>query len=229
MEQRHLVLITVNYTGGAPSLISQRRYSSASFLGVVLDSGAAKSCIGLAPALAYSKFCGRPLNMRPPTTSFVFGATQVTPLGIVYILLDTPGGTITIPVHAVDAAVPFLLGTVILDEHRLYIRNTTNELVGDGWTLPFLRSFCHYFLGLSYSNLSTAVSFFSTKELKKLHRHLRHPRPTRMFSLLQSASADDLPVETLAMIRMIVDSCEQRTAAKSAIRSATVKCSSVIA
>lgn len=208
-RQRHLLPVTVNYTGGTPSLTSRRRYSSASFLGAVLDSGAAKSCIGTAQARAYSKFCGRPLDMRPPTTSFVFGATQVTPLGIVDIMLDTPGGPISIPVHVVDAAVPFLLGADILDGHGLYIRNTTNELVGEGWTLPFLRSYGHYFLGPNTFNLATAASFFSTRELKKLHRHLRHPSPTRMFSLLQSASAADLPVETLAMIRMMVDRCEQ--------------------
>ena len=107
-----------------------------------------------------------------------------------------------------------LLGLDHLNSFELFLRQTRDVLVSEkGWQWPVRKLGSHYYLRWQDVELAlTGVAhsrIYSRRELRRLHRHFRHPSPQKLFNLLQSARLKDLPIETLRLIREITASCQQ--------------------
>lgn len=187
--------------------LTSEHLSSARFLGGVLDTGAAKSCIGLKQAKALCNISGTEMKLHPPSRNFRFGDVVSHPLGVLSAPLETPGGTIDLPIHVVKESIPLLIGADILDTQQWYIRNNTDELVSEsGWTMPMERAQGHYWLRQGFEAVLHS-NFFTKAQLFHLHRHFRHPSPGKMYNLLRRTQFDTLPAETMTILEAITDAC----------------------
>jgi hypothetical protein len=74
-----------------------------SFLGAVLDTGAAKSVIGKAHAMAYCKANNLRLSVTPSSASFRFADQVCKSLGKMMPLIPTPGIPIQLSVNVVSS------------------------------------------------------------------------------------------------------------------------------
>ena len=170
--------------------------SSRLFQGAIIDTGATRTCIGHAQARAYARMRGTTLKslIRPPRYNFSFGGHQSRPLGVIPIQLDTPQGRFVFQAHVVKEPIPLLLGIDHMEENRWFLRNTKGRLVSEeGWSWPVERVGAHYTLRWTDVELATVNVNYSRKELKRLHRHFRHPSPQKLFDLLSTTKLEDLP------------------------------------
>lgn len=195
---------------------ARERDASRPFKGALVDTGAEKSCIGRQQSLAYCARSGRKLTLRKPgkKTTFVFGVTRTNSLGTFMIEMKIGNEILRLPVHVVPEDVPFLLGAEGLYRHRMYVDNTRDVLAGAPgparsrrWESPFVRENGHYVWKAPFEK-ATNECCFSSADLRKLHRHWRHPSPLKMLSLLQRTQQKDLPPEMLAMLQEIASPCE---------------------
>ncbi len=116
------------------------------------------------------------------TNSLRFSDVTVPSLGLIEIALEVPTPRRSIPVLMDIAAVdiPALLGLDILDSEQLYADNATNRLVhrevlskpgeslqyGDRWQVPLTRYGSHLYAQMHLPR----HTFYTTKDLKRLHR-----------------------------------------------------------
>jgi hypothetical protein len=157
--------------------------SSASFLGVVLDTGAGMPCLHYRQARALCNMTGVPYEMSAGTRRFKFGDVVSEPYGILTVPLRTPGGIVPLPIHVVPHNVPLHFGADILDAQQWYIMNVTGEVLPTaGWTLPIARCQGHYWLRHGFDELPASTRFTRT-QLYHLHRHFRHPGAAKMYEL----------------------------------------------
>jgi hypothetical protein len=119
-----VVHVFLNASLGEVSALSSTR-----FLGGVLDTRAAISCVGYRQARALCNLTGVPYDLSTGTRRFTFGDVVSEPYGILTVPLRTQGGIVSLPIHVVPQNVPLLIGTYKLDSQQWYIRNVTDELV----------------------------------------------------------------------------------------------------
>ena len=119
----------------------------------------------------------------------------------------------------ISADIPALLGMDVMDENSLtpctvsnrFIKrtvvdhqNSSQSYVMDGWSVPLKR-----YEGHLYAQMSLPVlTFFSTAQLQKLHRHLFHPSSEKLYKLLKKARLEDTTPETQKMLENISSSCD---------------------
>lgn len=181
--------------------------SSTRFLGGVLDTGAAMSCVGHNQAQALCRITGTKFELEPARRKFRFGDVISYPLGMLTVPLQTPAGPIPLNLHVVKQSIPLLIGTDIFDNHRIYVKNTTDEVVSEaGWSLPFERAQGHYWLRKGFK-ATTNTMYYTRTQLYHLHRHFRHPSVGKMYDLLRRTQLTELPPETLNMLTSIKDAC----------------------
>jgi hypothetical protein len=98
-----VVPVFLNASVGDGSTLSSTR-----FLGGVLDTGAAKSCVGYRQARALCNLTGVPYELSTGTRRFKFGDVVSEPHGILTVPLRTPGGVIPLTIHVVpECASPY--------------------------------------------------------------------------------------------------------------------------
>lgn len=190
-------------------------YGSSSFRGGIIDTGAAKSCIGIDQAQAYctERAIDLKASLRPTNTHMSFGNQQAKSIGVLPIWLTSPRGYVQIDATVVQQKVPLLIGMDSMDVHGWYLRNSRNVFCSEfGWTLPVFRARGHawlspiYFKGGKIPEGEREI-LYTRQELRKLHSSFRHPSPGKLISLLRSTSMHKLPAETLAVIQQSSDDC----------------------
>ncbi len=161
------------------------------FLGAVIDTGAAKSCIGLKQAQAYAAWCGSSFKTAKSSHSFKLGDVIHQSLGTFDLILPTPTGGITFKTEIIAADVPLLIGLDVIDEHYLLADTRVNQLVHQDWVLPIIRDEGHLWV-----RWVTKVQY-TKPQLQKLHRHYRHPSASKLYALLKRVDGKKLPSSTL--------------------------------
>ena len=195
--------------------------SSADNFGFCVDIGAPRSVIGK-PQL---NFFLRDLNKTSisklnSSKSFRFGDVTVNSLGTVEIALDKPANIS--PIHVlmdiVPVHIPALLGLGVLDGECLYADNVTNRLVHrhvlsrtgeqlqyeDLWSVPLTRHQGHLYARMDFPH----CMFYTTAQLKKLHRQFADPSADKLYNLLKIAGLEAVDSSTLEEIEKIVAACE---------------------
>lgn len=118
----------------------------------------------------------------------------------------------------VPVDVPELLGLDVLDAERLCAGNVSNLLVHrqlvsrsndgttykDGWSVLIVRRDGHLYLRMCFP----ASTFYTTVQLKKLHRRFAHSSSEKLYNLLQGFGLEPLTPETLECLKEIVAGCE---------------------
>lgn len=198
------------------SFLTEGRYSANTFVGVLIDTGAAEvSTAGYAQYLAYRRVAkGAIINLSTAgQASIQFGAGD--PLSSIgSIDIETPIGNIRF--HIVEAMTPFLLSLKDMDRLGVYFNNTKNMLIGPKphLTAPIVRRFGHPFLIWDYSLASFLTEsfdmdtcFLTSTELRRLHRRFGHPSVERLQKLLTRAG-HDVDTEALKHIKKFCHHCQ---------------------
>ena len=170
-----------------------------------MDTGAAKSVIGLSQAHAYCREYRIPFAPTTSTSRFIFGDQECASLGKLNILVPCPGTDLKVCVDIVQPSVPLLLGIDTLDKHKLNVLSVENELhsVVFGWTLPLIRQQGHLYLKWH----PPSETFYSRQQLYRLHQHLFHPSAEKLLNLLKRANPENLPADTKHLLKDISKSC----------------------
>jgi Reverse transcriptase (RNA-dependent DNA polymerase) len=182
-----------------PTAYFTDRYSSARFVGVMIDTGAAQiSTAGKGQYQAYIKTFGPiPLDTsNPVSVRFGIGNTQ----SIGTITLTLPMGTAKF--HVVDTDTPFLLCLQDMDQMQMYYNNVTNQLVYPGGSYPVTRRFDHPFIMWT---VPTTIAYLTEPELRQLHRRFGHPAVERLIAVLNRAGHSDPKHQEL--LRKITQFC----------------------
>jgi hypothetical protein len=111
-----------------------------------LDTGAAKSVIGLAKAHAYCREYRIPFDHTTSTSRFIFGDPECASLGKLNIVVPYPDMDLKICVDIVHPSVPLLFGIDILDKLNVLLVENMLHSVLAGWTLPLVRQQEHLYL-----------------------------------------------------------------------------------
>ncbi|KAL2885168.1 Ribonuclease H-like domain [Ceratocystis lukuohia] len=196
-----------------PAAKDGSRYSSDEFMGLIIDTGAAKvSTAGISqfkalqalkPELALDTATKGHIKVR-------FGMGQASSLGTTVI--DTGVGSVTF--HVMDADTPFLLSLADLDRLGAFFNNTKNKLVKGAVHVNVFRRFGHAFLhlpempqGNGRDDGREGDSFFTEQELRRLHRRFGHPSVSKLHALLRKAELGD--TTTHEDLKKIQDFCHQ--------------------
>ncbi|KAM4063754.1 cwf18 domain containing protein [Hirsutella rhossiliensis] len=165
------------------------RYSQDSFQGIMPDTEM--------PPVQFRD------DRKPEPVRFGAGRLE-TPLGV--ITLNTPVGEVDF--HIVNVPTPFLLCLADMDRLGVYLNNVTNELVGNGVSVPVIRRWGHAWFFLRKQEAS--VAYLTEAELRRLHTRFGHPSVYRLHKLLNSAG-HDVEIEALEMIKKFCHYCQMKS------------------
>ncbi|EEA24070.1 conserved hypothetical protein [Talaromyces marneffei ATCC 18224] len=198
------------------AFLTDDRYSSNTFVGLLIDTGAAEvSTAGYAQYLAYRKVAKNTTidTSTAGAASIRFGAGEpLQSLGSIDV--KTPIGTVRF--HVVEAMTPFLLCIKDLDHLKIYYDNTKDLLIRHEpyMTAPIVRRFGHPFLIWDYSLMSYITQsfdedqcFLTATELRRLHRRFGHPSVGRLHKTLLRAGYDTNP-EMIEKINRFCHHCQ---------------------
>ena len=167
------------------------RYSSDEFMGIIIDTGAAKySTAGYGQFIALKRLDDSvSLDITTKGRATVqFGIGSTSSIGS--ITVSTPIGKIDF--HVVEANTPFLLCLADMDHLQLRFDNIKNILISPTSSIPVARRFGHAFLLWDtslHSFLSESFSynpcFLTEVELARLHRRFGHPSVERLRTVLE--------------------------------------------
>jgi transposase InsO family protein len=108
------------------------------------------------------------------------------------------------PIRNID--VPLLIGLDVQKAEQIDVSVSTKTLIcrRNGSTIP-LDDDGHLVLRWPIGQFKT---YYTKPQLQRLHRHLLHPSPKKLYELLRRARPEDLPPETRSMIDDITRACE---------------------
>ena len=173
------------------------------FSGTVVDTGAARSCIGMKQAKALAKIQGANQEVKKSNVIFKFGDITHKSLGTMQISIPTPNGNnMTFRCDIVPADIPLLLGLDVMRREGLIINVRDLELEHNDWSMPMKVRNNH----LIISWLSNV--YYSKAQLKKLHRHFRHPGAKKLYQLLKRVDPENVTGSTLTALKEIQSKCE---------------------
>ena len=188
--------------------------------GFCVDTGAPVSVVGLQELRCIFRRAGaKPKPLRKSFKRFRFADSTFQSLGLIDLPLATPNGIppIYITMDVVAANVPALLGLDVLDEHSLTPNTVSNELVKCSaipsdtgvtvhywWNVPMTRFHGHVYVAMS---IATPL-FYSTEQLRKLHRQFAHPSTDKLYKLLRRARPEDTSPETFATLQELARRCD---------------------
>ena len=184
-------------------------YDDKEFRGIMLDTGAAKgSTVGEEQFQAYCKFIGREDFMdRSRTSNCKFGFALAKGVGIARV--EFPVGTLTFSAtfHVIDKQTPFLLCINDMDRLGIYLDNLDNAVVHkkSGENMSIYRLGSHPFLLWN----PKIHCFFTSMELRRLHRRFGHPHADKLYNLLKRAKPADANEDTRANLERITKHCSQ--------------------
>ena len=200
---------------------ASRRYTSNTFFGIMIDTGAAyASSAGFDQLRALQREQDIAIDAsKANTATFKFGMGVASSKGIVTI--TSPLGKVTF--HVVEADTPFLLSLADLDAIGYYYNNLKNCLCArDGSEIPVARRFGHPFLTWGTSLQSYCIGTYingdgddeaptcqlSDQELRQLHRRFGHPSPKRLIDLL-TKSGHEFDKSSIRTLTKFCISCQK--------------------
>ena len=181
-------------------LLAPHRYPDDQFIGVLIDTGAARvSTAGVRQLRAYMKAFGDIYvdTLTAGSISIQFGIGKASSIGS--IKLPMPIGTATF--HILTTDTPFLLCLQDMDQIGAYYNNLQDQIVFPGGSHPVVRNFGHPFIIWG----TPTISYLTEPELRQLHRRFGHPTVERLSRLLHCAGHNDPEHEQL--LRKITDYC----------------------
>ena len=183
-------------------------------LGFCVDIGAPKSVIGRATLGSIIRSQNRSsIPISSSDNMFTFGEVTVKSQGAVELWLRTPSIVQHIPVilDIVELDIPALLGLDIIDAYGLVADTVNNRLVhlrkGESkpiWHVPLTRADNHVYAEM----LLPPQVFYTTDQLRKLHKRFAHPSADKLYQLLKRASREHVSSETLDSLKKIGEECE---------------------
>lgn len=74
----------------------------------------------------------------------------------------------------------------------------------DLWSVPLIRHDSHLYAEMNFPR----YTFYSTAQLRKLHRQFAHPSAGKLYNLLERAGIEAVDTSTLEQLEQIVARCE---------------------
>ncbi|KAL3702992.1 hypothetical protein TMatcc_010179 [Talaromyces marneffei ATCC 18224] len=198
------------------SFLTEPRYSTNTFVGILIDTGAAEhSTAGYPQYLAYRKTAKNVIldTSTAGQASIRFGPGEsIKSIGSIDV--PTPIGTIRF--HILEVMTPFLLSIKDMDRLGIFFDNTKNVLVGPspGMTTPVSRRFGHPFLIWDHAlqsylteSFDAETCFLTETELRRLHRRFGHPSVEKLRRMLERAG-HNVDSEALKHIRKVCHHCQ---------------------
>lgn len=151
-----------------------------------VDPGTQLTVIGDSQARAYAQEFAVHPRSRASMRAFKFGNVRHSGLGVIDI--DMPvseSHSLVLSAEIVDVIVPLLLRLDDLSGIRAVLDFAEDAHVGkfDEGRLPLVREKEHIYLGWGASILYTPT------ELKRMHRHFKHPSAERVYALVRRADS----------------------------------------
>ena len=172
------------------------------FKGIVIDSGAERSCVGWLQAVAYCTSIRQSLPLRRSNNAFRFADEVLRSKGIIEVIIKTShGSSLTFECDVVNSDVPMLLGLDIMRREGMVIDISKMVLRNHEWSLPMGYAYGHLVVQLISSTL------YSRKQLIKLHRHYRHPTADKLYAILKRVNPNKVNTETLQILKDIQMKC----------------------
>ncbi|POS84537.1 hypothetical protein EPUL_004867 [Erysiphe pulchra] len=175
---------------------SVSRYDDRHYHGIMIDTGAASnSTAGYKQYLAYKRINANidtHINTsKGKSTNIKFGIGITTPIGTLGIY--TAFGYIEF--FVVKADTPFLFSLQDMDRLGVYYNNVENVLIQGTRVFLVIRRWDHPFLlekGLNANDLSSSAffnfdCFFTSQEIRQLHRRFGHPSAKRLIKVLEKS------------------------------------------
>ena len=150
------------------------------FKGIVVDTGAARSCIGLNQAKALWKLQGFKNQIESSNVFFEFGDVVYKSNQIMDVSMSTPNGNeLNFKCNVEDAHVPLLLGLHVLKRENLIANLRDLNLEHKDWKLLMKIHRNHLVVPLMKE------IFYSRYQLLKFHRHFRNPGAEKLYRLVK--------------------------------------------
>ena len=195
------------------SYLTNTRYTSNTFYGVVIDTGASqRSTAGYEQYLAYTKTYSEKIDtLRAGMVRVQFGIGTTSSIGS--IIIQTSIGKVEF--HIVQADTPFLLYLADMDTLGVYYNNITDTLITPTGSIPVTRRFGHPFL-LWKETLEPFITesflqdpcLLTTVELQRLHHRFGHPAADRLHRLLERAGHEDINKKSIEHLTKYCSHCQ---------------------
>lgn len=181
--------------------------SSRSFEGACVDSGAQKTVIGVNQAKEYCALVNEDLNNLGETKKVVYTFGSHRHKGVGRINIRIPISTsffLSFTADVVDVDVPLLLGLDVLTASQLILDFAEDEVCSkaDGWKFPLTRKNGHVYLEW------TVGVFYTSTELRKIHRHFYHPHPGKLYSVMKRADRGKVSPDLMSDLERISATCD---------------------
>jgi hypothetical protein len=184
-----------------------------SFRGACFDTGAPRSVVGLPQVKQYCLANGTKLILTPSNRRFRFADCVQNSLGTTQIHLPIPGHstTLSFTVDVVNSDIPLLVGLDVMAENEIIpnpVRRSidhSNSDPGKSWSIPVDMSDGHMYVKFD------PATYFTEDELRRVHRHFRHPSPGKLYAILKRAdpSTDSKTMQILEDISRSCDPCQR--------------------
>jgi len=160
-------------------------------------------------AEAYIKFSGGTGTIEKvgSRTVYQFGGGKNDRVGCLAIRVPITAELIIImAVDVIMLNVPFLLGLDTIDRYKMYVKKVTDELVrvNEGIRLPTIRSDGHVYYRWEWS----PDILYTFPELVRIHRHLFHASPERLYAVMRRTKNEDAVPETLQRLQHVAAVCD---------------------
>lgn len=155
-----------------------------SFDGYCVDTGAARSVVGLTQYKVLCRQLGFQLQLLQSNAVFKFGTSSFRSCGICVVRIRLGNNQyLQFEIAVVEENVPFLIGLKIITHYGMILDYDRNVIRGpnNDWLLQM-----HFMKGHSYvfDNLVDEV-FFTRLELERLHNHFLHPSAGKLYNVIK--------------------------------------------
>jgi hypothetical protein len=193
------------------------RYSSESFAGIMIDTGASRKSTG-----GYGQFLALQRSNKTVTLDITtkgqvniqFGIGNATSIGTAEV--TCPIGKVQF--HIVHADTPFLLCLADMDSLQIYYNNLKNVVITRVGDVPVVRRYGHPFLLWDSSLQSYLCDSFCENpcyltdiELRQLHRRFGHPSVDKLQKLLFKAGHTDIERTALEQLAKYCHHCQKHS------------------
>lgn len=189
-------------TGDTIDILAQ---TSDKFEGACVDSGAQVTVIGKPQASAYAAEYGSSPRLGETKRTYRFGDERHVGLGTINIDIPVSGSHyVKVVAEIVDVDVPFLLGLDVLTHIRAILDFNEDRLSGkfDDWSVPLVRKMGHLYVEWPVRVL------FSSTQLRRIHRHFKHPSAERLYALIKRAEPHGQHPELMRELEDIQRNCD---------------------
>jgi hypothetical protein len=194
------------------AFISDDRYSSETFRGILPDTGASGvSSAGFPQVQALQRLQPSLKINEAEKHKVKFGAGSGTTIGV--LRMPTILGIINF--HVLLTPTPFLFSITDMDKMGVKLDNLRNVLIQGEKEIPIIRRWGHPWWIIEAS--ATAAFHLTEVQLRQLHRRFGHPSVNRLTKILQRAD-QEFKTEALRRLTQICRYCQMNGKAPSRFR-----------